>query len=84
MDTMSEKCMNMTFTVKLKRSQYEGCQNSFSQECCCRLGSSGCGAKMKALRSFQTSRITHTVKEGHTPEDCNLQHETPRNKQATE
>lgn len=44
----------------------------------------GCDAKMKALWSFQTSRTTHTVTEGHTPEDCNLQHETPRNKHATE
>jgi len=44
----------------------------------------GCDAKMNALQSFQTSRTTHTVTEGHTPEVCNLQHETPRIKHATE
>lgn len=39
---------------------------------------------MKALQSFQILRTTQTVTEGHTPEDCNLQHEAPRNKHAIE
>lgn len=43
----------------------------------------GCDAKMKALQSFQTSRTTHAVIEGHTSEVHNLQHETLRNKHAT-
>lgn len=84
MDTTSKKYTNMTFTVKSKRRrQYEGCQNSFSQEHCCRLGFSGMRYKNEGI-TIQTLRTTHMVTEGHRLEDCKLQHVPPRNKHAKE
>ena len=77
--------MNVTFTVKSKdEGSMEDVIIRSHSSVAADWGLLGWDAKTKALQSFQTSRTSHTVTEGHTPEDCNLKHEPPRNKHATE